>query len=807
MTFADLGLRDELLRAVTTLGFEEPMPIQAEAIPHLLKGERDMVGLAQTGTGKTGAFGLPLLHLIDPGQGHVQGIIVCPTRELCLQIVDDLEKFAAHLPYVKVLAVYGGAGIQPQMRALKKGGVHIIVATPGRLCDLIRRRTADLSRVSYAVLDEADEMLNMGFQEDIESIFSELPTERKVWLFSATMGKGVARIADRLLDDPVEVTIGTRNSTATNLTHSVYSVLEKNRYPAIKRLLDNAPNMLGLIFCRTRRETQQIAEKLMGDNYRADALHGDLSQAQRDYVMRKFRQGSISILVATDVAARGIDVDDITHVIHYRLPDDPAIYNHRSGRTGRAGRDGKSLALINGKEKRRIRDIENTLNIKFDVAKIPDGREICEKQLFALVDKVVKTEVNHAEIDEYLPKVNELFAEMSKEELIQHFLSVEFNRFLDYYRDSGDINHSGRDRYDRDDRGERGDRNDRGAKRERRQRRDDSNFKTFFINIGTLDNAGVGALVRLICDETGIDAKALGHIKLNREFSFFDVEETVSDQVRSGMQGARFDGREVVVNDSKRSSRESGGGGGGGGYKKRGDNFRGSDRRGGGERRGGYGNDRRGGGGGGGYNRDRGERKSYGRNDRDGDRRGGYGSQGGDRDRGDSRDRNDRYDKRPASDGDRDRSRDRDRGAWVQKSGDRNERSDRPDRSDRDRKPSYSEGGGGGGSWRDRKDRDSGSSSSSGGGSWRDRKDRDSGGSSSRSDSSSGGSSWRERKNRDSSSGGGSSSSSGGSSWRERKDHDGGGGSSDSPAPTKPGSWRDRAAPKFPTKKKRPGSI
>lgn len=740
MTFTDLGLGDEILRAITDMGFVEPTDIQAEAIPHLLTGTTDLVGLAQTGTGKTGAFGLPLLDLVDTGHQNVQAIIVCPTRELCLQIQNDLDQFSAHLPSTKSLAVYGGTGIQQQIKSLKRGGIQIIVATPGRLCDLIRRKAADLSHVRFAVLDEADEMLNMGFQEDLESILGQLPHDRKIWLFSATMGKGVARIADRLLEEPVEITIGAKNSTAKKIDHSAFMVMEKNRYPALKRLLDFAPQMVGLIFCRTRRETQQTAERLMADGYAADALHGDLSQAQRDYVMRKFRQGNIRMLVATDVAARGIDVDDISHVIHYRLPDDSEVYTHRSGRTGRAGREGSSYVLTNTKEKSRLRNLERDLGIEFQKSKVPEGRDICEKQLFALVEKVKNTEVNHDEIDQYLPAVREAFADMDKDELIQHFLSAEFNRFLDYYRDTGDINATARAK---DNRGDKRDRKDRKERRERRD--DDREWATFFINVGKMDNIGVGAIVRLVCDEAGIDSKAIGAIKLNREFSFFDVEASVADDVRSGMANVRFDGRDVRVNDAERSARSSRGGGGG-------------HRNGGGFKRGGGGGYKKGGG---------------------GFKKGGF-NKGGRRDDRDNRDNRDNRENRGGG-GWRDRNEDRQGGGWHDRKEER--------------------GGGGGGGWRDRNEdkprgggwRDRDDKPRSGGGGWRDRKD-DRG-----QDRGNGG--WRDRKDkdRDSRSGGG------GGGWRDRKD-DGqqGGYNKDKDSGPQP-AWKTRSKPKFP--KKRKGSI
>lgn len=550
MSFDSLGLKPELLSAISSLGFEKPTPIQEQAIPKLLEAENDFIGLAGTGTGKTCAFGLPLLQRIEPGKRKPQGLILCPTRELCLQIATDLEKFGKDMPHVDTVAVYGGANIVAQMRQLKRGA-DIIVATPGRLLDLMRRKSADLSGVTTVVLDEADEMLNMGFQEDIDAIFEQVTEGSRVWLFSATMAKGVARIASNYLTNPDEVTVGGKNEGSKNIEHAYFMVHEKHRYQALKRLLDYAPDIYGLVFCRTRKETQDVAEALLQDGYSAEALHGDLSQAQRDHVMRKFRQRAIQVLVATDVAARGIDVDDITHVIHYRLPDEFAVYNHRSGRTGRAGKSGHSQAIINMKEGRRIKDIGRVLNVRIQPGKIPDGRAICEKQLFQLVNKVKQTEVNTEEIGDYLPAVYEALQEFDKEELIQRFVSAEFNRFLEYYRHAGDINVEPRSRGERGERGDRGGREDRGPRRERGARPLDSGMKRLFISAGRLDQVKPGALVRLVCDTAGIPSGMIGEIKMNREFSFVDVSEEAFDQVLTSMKNAKLDGNPVDVREAK----------------------------------------------------------------------------------------------------------------------------------------------------------------------------------------------------------------------------------------------------------------
>ncbi|NCD32342.1 MAG: DEAD/DEAH box helicase [Spartobacteria bacterium] len=561
MTFEELGLSDPILRAVTELGFKEPMPIQAAAIPVLKECERDFVGLAQTGTGKTCAFGLPMLEQINLDDMTTQGVVICPTRELCLQITNDLQSFAKYMPKLNIVAVYGGASIVNQMKLLRKGA-HIIVATPGRLMDLMDRKSARLDHVACVTLDEADEMLNMGFQEDIDKILSSVPERRSIWLFSATMPRGVAQIAKKYLKDPEEVTVGSPNQSAANIEHIYHMVHEKHRYQALKRTLDFAPEIYGLVFCRTRSETQTVAEALMQDGYKAEAIHGDLSQSQRDYVMRKFRQGTVKVLVATDVAARGLDVDDLTHVIHYRLPDEAAVYTHRSGRTARAGKSGYSVSLINMREVRRIKDIERLAKIKIRKEAIPDGRAICEKQLLALVDGVVKTEVNTDDIAAYLPAVMEALGGLDREELIMRFLSEEFNRFLEYYKHSADINvvKGDRDSYARDDRRDRGrrdrpDRNERGVRRNDRSDRLNGSKglrgggTRLCVSVGRSDEINKGAIVRMVCETAGVPSKSIGGIEIFENESTFDIEtdmvEHVVDAIRS--KNARIDGRHVTV--------------------------------------------------------------------------------------------------------------------------------------------------------------------------------------------------------------------------------------------------------------------
>ena len=547
MSFKLLGLRDELVKATENLGFQSPMPIQQKAMPVLLSGEKDFIGIAQTGTGKTGAFGLPLIQLIDSNKSHTQGIVICPTRELCLQITDDLKQFARYMNKIKIVAIYGGASILTQIKQLKSKP-QIIVATPGRLIDMINRKAANLSKVSYTILDEADEMLNMGFQEDIDNILKKMPDHRKIWLFSATMPKGVAAIARNYLTDPVEVQIGSKRQSPKNIKHICHTIQQKNKYLGLKRIIDFSPDILGLFFCRTRKDTQALAELLMQDGYQAEALHGDLSQAQRDSVMRKFRQGSVRILVATDVAARGLDVDDITHVIHYNLPDEVEIYTHRSGRTARAGKSGLSIVLINSKEIRRIRMLEKKLNISFKFNNVPDGKAICEKQLSGLVEKIVHTDVNQAEIEAYLPAVCRALENFDKKELIKRFIAAEFNRFLQNYHNADDINANTKSSAKSSAKSK--NRHEFGAKTKHvKRKKTGKSGKTqrFFINVGRLDKINEGAIVRLICDKSGIGSGMIGEISLNREFSFFEVEKQAAGKVCNSLNNAKLDGRTVQV--------------------------------------------------------------------------------------------------------------------------------------------------------------------------------------------------------------------------------------------------------------------
>jgi ATP-dependent RNA helicase DeaD len=563
MTFEELGLKSGVLKSLTEMGFETPTPIQTEAIPHLLKENSDFVGLAQTGTGKTAAFGLPLVSKVEEGRKIPHGLVICPTRELCLQITKDLQNFSKHLN-INVVAVYGGTDIRRQMTDIKNGAT-IVVATPGRLVDLANRKALRLEEVNWVVLDEADEMLNMGFKEDIDLILEKTPDWKNVWLFSATMPKEVAEIAKNYMSDPLEVSIGHKNQTNENIEHIYFMVKEKDRYAATKRLIDFNPSIYGLIFCRTRRETAMVAEMLEKDGYNAAPLHGDLSQAQRDSVMKRFRERSVQLLVATDVAARGIDVTDITHVINYNLPDDIENYTHRSGRTARAGKKGESLVLINTREMGKIRQIERTIRTTFTVGTVPNAKEICEIQLLKLADKVISTEVKEDEIQEFLPIIMREFDALTKEEVVKKFISAEFNRFIDYYERAGDLNAStGRDR----DRGDRDDRDDdRGSRsRERNPRRDEGKTR-FFVSLGKRDGLNPGGLLRVICDSTGLRSENIGKIDILASFSFFEADDELADKILSNVNGTEYEGHKVSVeitkNKSEGSSRGRSGGGGG----------------------------------------------------------------------------------------------------------------------------------------------------------------------------------------------------------------------------------------------------
>lgn len=546
-TFESLGLQEPILKGIQDLGFITPTPIQEKAIPVLLTGDRDFVGLAQTGTGKTAAFGLPLLQQLDIKRRQPQSLILCPTRELCLQITNDLKNFSKHLGEVSVVAVYGGASIVQQLRELKRGA-HVVVATPGRLLDIIDRGAINFENVRYAILDEADEMLNMGFQEDINNILSKTPQGKTTWLFSATMPQEVRRIAQQYMTDPFELTVGNKNSGNVNIEHEYYVVRPREKYAALKRIVDYNPEIFGIIFTRTKIESQEIAESLIRDGYNADALHGDLTQQQRDKVMKRFREKSLQVLVATDVAARGIDVDNVTHVINYELPDDVENYTHRSGRTGRAGKSGISIAIITNRDIGKIRQIERVLGKKFMKAEVPDGFAVCEKQLFGLVHKVHNVTVNDEQIEPYLERIYEEFQDMSKEELIKRFASLEFNEFLEYYKDAPDLN----------------------MKEEKRSYEGSSGmsfrgtgkFTRLFINLGSVDDFSRGDMLRYLCDTAGVRGNKIGRIDLKGVYSFFEVENDVVDKFVQGFKKAEHNGRSVRIEMSQDGDKRRSGGNG-----------------------------------------------------------------------------------------------------------------------------------------------------------------------------------------------------------------------------------------------------
>lgn len=566
-TFEELGVAPNIRRAIEEMGYENPMPVQEEVIPYLLDQIRDVIALAQTGTGKTAAFGLPLLQQVDVKQNVPQALVLAPTRELCLQIAGDLADYSKYIDNLKVLPVYGGSSIESQIKTLKRG-VQIIVATPGRLIDLINRKTVQLDQVKYVVLDEADEMLNMGFTESIDEILSKVPQDRSMLLFSATMPKEIAKITKKYMESPKEITIGRKNEGSNNVKHVYYMVHARDKYLALKRIADYYPNIYGIIFCRTRRETQEIADKLIQDGYNADSLHGDLSQAQRDYVMQKFRVRNLQLLVATDVAARGLDVDSLTHVIHYGLPDDIESYNHRSGRTGRAGKTGISIAIAHVKEKGKIREIEKIMNKKFEQQTIPTGDAICEKQLFAFADKIEKVKVNEDEIGRLLPDVYRRLDWLEKEDIIKRVVSLEFNRLIDYYSDAQEIE-TPSDRYSREDRGTRNSRDRFESRGAGGSRGPEKGYSRLFINIGRTDGVNPATLMGLINDFVPGKVR-IGRIDLMQNFSFFEVPEGDAQKVISSLKGQEENGRRISVEVAqggavaeRRDRRPSGGGYGG----------------------------------------------------------------------------------------------------------------------------------------------------------------------------------------------------------------------------------------------------
>lgn len=564
-TFQDLGLDEVFLKAIADLGFEHPSGVQEQAIPPLLKEDTDMVALAQTGTGKTAAFGFPMLQKIDVESRNTQGIILSPTRELCLQITNDMKQYGKYLKGLNIVAVYGGASISDQARQLKRGA-QIVVATPGRIKDMISRRLLDISKIDFCVLDEADEMLNMGFQEDITDILSHTPDTKFTWLFSATMPKEVSRIASKFMSNPIEITVGGKNMGTTNVSHEYFVVSARDRYSALKRLADANPDIFSVVFCRTKRDTQQVAEKLIEDGYSAAAIHGDLSQSQRDTVMRSFRSKQIQMLVATDVAARGIDVDGITHVVNYQLPDEVEVYTHRSGRTGRAGKDGISVVIVTKGEQRKISTIEKIIQRKFVRKEVPSGKEICEVQLLHLAKAIKDTEINDS-IESYLPQINEQLESFTKEELIKKFFSVEFTKFHNYYEGKRDLNV---------------DASQGGSSR-------DSDTVRYFLNIGEKDDLDWMRLKDFLKDALSLDQEGVFNVDVMETFSFFNTDKQHQEKVLETLSALQWEGRQLSV---EVSTTAPGGGG----------------RRGGGGRKGGGGRNRGGGGFGGGKGRSGGRR-------------------------------------------------------------------------------------------------------------------------------------------------------------------------------------------------------
>mgnify|MGYP006283528985 FL=1 len=555
LTFNALGISPNLLKVTEELGFNKPTPIQEKIIPLVCETKDDLVGLAQTGTGKTAAFGLPIIEQIDTSDKSVQALILAPTRELCIQLTKDLQNYSKYIKGLEVVPVYGGANIQTQIKALKKGA-HIIVATPGRMLDLMKRKAANINQVRTVVLDEADEMLNMGFRDELDGILEKTPDDKRTLLFSATMPREVARIAKNYMDKPVQITIGKQNAGAENVRHYYYQVHAQHRYLALKRIADYHPDIYGLIFCRTRKETKEVADKLLKDGYNADALHGDLSQPQRDHVMKRFRERSLQMLVATDVAARGIDVKDISHVINYNLPDELDVYTHRSGRTGRADKSGISISIVNYREKSKIPQIEKIINKKCEKLQVPTGEEICKKQLFNFIDRMEHVEVDEDQIAPFMDAVNKKLEWLSKEQIVKHFVSLEFNRFLDYYKNAGDLNEKAEDKNTSRDKKNAGKHNGNGKDKEKGK----NGYTRFFINVGKKDGVAPRNIIGMINDHTKTREIKIGEIDLKDNFTFFEVGTKHSDKVQNSMHNNKYKGKrlKVEVAGAKEGGRKKG---------------------------------------------------------------------------------------------------------------------------------------------------------------------------------------------------------------------------------------------------------
>lgn len=550
ITFSELGLDERLVKATEALGFVNPTPIQEKSIPVLISGTKDMIGLAQTGTGKTAAFGLPLLHLVDVKQRHPQALVVCPTRELCLQIVKELDLFKQFTPGMHVVAVYGGSSIVMQIKDLRRG-VQIVVATPGRLIDLIERKAINLEQIEYVVLDEADEMLNMGFKEDIEFILKNTPKRQSTWLFSATMPTEIKKVTKKYMKDPFEVTVGTVNTGNKNIDHQFYVTQAQHRYETLKRLIDFNPGMYGIIFTRTKMDAQNIAEKLTREGYDIDALHGDLSQPQRDKVMNAFRDKSLQLLIATDVAARGIDVKEITHVINYELPDDTEVYTHRSGRTGRAGSTGICISIVHAKEMYRLKSIERLIQNTFHKLEIPSGKDVCRKQFYHFMDKLLQVDISHGDYQTYLPMLQEKFADVTKEEILTRMAATEFDRFLKYYENAEDLNI--RDNKRQDKKQFAGDGRDQARNRSRDNkpvRNSDGTFTRLFVNLGTKDGFYKASFLQFILDMSDLRKDVLGRIDMKEMNSWVEIESKHAKQMIKSIDGKNYRGRRIRMNDA-----------------------------------------------------------------------------------------------------------------------------------------------------------------------------------------------------------------------------------------------------------------
>jgi ATP-dependent RNA helicase DeaD len=549
--FEELGLQENLLKAVSELGFTQPTPIQEKAIPVLLSGTKDLIGLAQTGTGKTAAFGLPLLQLIEAGKKFPQALIICPTRELCLQIVNEVELFKKHLPSVHVVAVYGGSSITMQIRDIRRG-VHIVVATPGRLIDLIERKAINLEEIKYVVLDEADEMLNMGFQDDIEFILQNTPRRDSTWLFSATMPPEIRNVSKRYMKEPFEITVGKKNTANKSVDHQFYVTQAQHRYETLKRLIDFNPGIYGIIFTRTKAEAQEISEKLTREGYDIDALHGDLSQQQRNKVMDEFREKTLQLLIATDVAARGIDVQGITHVINYELPDDVEVYTHRSGRTGRAGKTGVCMSIVHAREIGKIRQIERMVQVPFHKLEIPSGKDVCRKQFFYFMDKLLQADISHGDYETYLPFLQEKFSDVSKEEVLKRVAAMEFDRFLKYYENAEDLN--ARERRDdrmRSSEGRTGDKyGDRRRDTRGREFAGGGNYTRLFVNLGSKDGFYKASFLQFILDMSDLNKEVLGRIDMKEMNSWIEVDKQSANQMIRSIDGKKYKGRRIRMNEA-----------------------------------------------------------------------------------------------------------------------------------------------------------------------------------------------------------------------------------------------------------------